>query len=57
MATILGTNGNDVITPDGLTNGISGGIPSDLADPISGGNGDDLIDGGGADDTLSVPTT
>ncbi|MCP9834022.1 MULTISPECIES: hypothetical protein [unclassified Cyanobium] len=53
MATITGTINADVITPDDITNGIVGGIPSDLADSISGAAGNDLIDGGGGNDTLN----
>jgi Ca2+-binding RTX toxin-like protein len=53
MPTIVGTSGNDVITPDDVTSGITGGIPSDLIDSISGGAGDDSIDGGGGNDVLA----
>ncbi|MCT0198423.1 hypothetical protein KQ313_01810 [Synechococcus sp. CS-1325] len=53
MAFINGTVNADVITPDDITNGIVGGIPSDLADLISGAAGNDLIDGGGGNDTLN----
>ena len=53
MAIITGTVNADVITPDDITNGIVGGIPSDLDDLISGAAGNDLIDGGGGNDTLN----
>ena len=53
MAIINGTVNADVITPDDITNGIVGGIPSDLDDLISGAAGNDLIDGGGGNDTLN----
>lgn len=52
MATITGTNGGDVITPDDETNGVTGGFPSDVADVILGRNGEDFLDGGGGNDTI-----
>jgi Ca2+-binding RTX toxin-like protein len=53
MATIIGTINADVITLDDLTNGVSGGVPSEFADQISGAAGNDLIDGAGGNDTLN----
>ncbi len=47
MATISGTSGNDTITPEGGSHGVTGGTPSDDADIITGSGGNDLIDGGG----------
>lgn len=57
MATIRGTSGNDTIAPLplGVSVGVIGGIPSDEADSINGGAGDDFIDGGGGNDTLIGP--
>jgi Ca2+-binding RTX toxin-like protein len=52
MAIIIGTSGDDTITPAGVSGGVTGGIPSNDADIISGLGGNDLIDGGGGADTL-----
>ena len=53
MATITGTLGNDIITPNEVSAGVTGGIPSDEPDTINGLSGNDLIDGGGGNDTLN----
>lgn len=52
MATITGTAGNDSILPTGFSAGVIGGTPSNVADSISGGDGNDTIDGGGQNDTI-----
>lgn len=52
MATITGTAGNDIITPAAVSAGVSGGIPSDVADSLSGGGGNDTLNGGAAVDTI-----
>jgi Ca2+-binding RTX toxin-like protein len=54
MATILGTAGNDTIfpLPQGVSAGVTGGVPSDDPDSIRAGGGDDTIDGGNGVDTL-----
>jgi Ca2+-binding RTX toxin-like protein len=46
MATIIGTSGNDLITPSGVSSGVSGGIPSGADDIITGGAGNDTINAG-----------
>jgi Ca2+-binding RTX toxin-like protein len=53
MATIIGTSGNDTITPAGVSAGVTGGIPSDADDSINGLAGNDLLDGSGGNDKLS----
>lgn len=35
MATIIGTRNDDTIAPDGVSQGVRGGIPSNAADTIS----------------------
>ena len=52
MATIIGTSGNDTITPAYVSSDVTGGIPSAAADNIDGSAGGDLIDGGGGNDTV-----
>src|SRR4051812_12538217 len=53
MASISGTTGNDTIRGNGVSAGVTGGIPGLDADGISGLGGDDSIEGGGGNDTLS----
>jgi Ca2+-binding RTX toxin-like protein len=50
MAMIIGTSGNDLITPLGVSTGVSGGIPSSADDDITGGGGNDTINPGLGDD-------
>jgi hypothetical protein len=52
MPNIIGTGGNDTITPDSVTGGVTGGFPGDGDDSILGLGGDDFIIGGGGDDTI-----
>ena len=47
---IIGTNGKDILTGDGLANIISGGTGNDT---ITGGAGDDTITGGAGDDIIT----
>ena len=54
MATIKGTSGNDTITPESVSPGVTGGIPSDAADTIYGYAGNDTIDGGGGNDWIDA---
>ena len=54
MATITGTSGNDTITPGGVSAGVTGGVPSDSPDSIYGLDGNDIIDGGGGNDTINA---
>ena len=49
MATINGTGGDDIITPDQTDPALQ---TTDDADTVDGGGGDDTIIGGGGDDTL-----
>lgn len=51
--TILGGDGDDVLTAEGMTEGvlIIGGAGNDV---ITGGSGDDLIDGGEGDDIINA---
>lgn len=53
MATIIGTGGNDLITPGSVSSGVTGGLPSSAADSITGGGGSDTINGGGGADTIN----
>jgi Ca2+-binding RTX toxin-like protein len=49
MATITGTNGNDLLVGTGAADLINAGNGSDV---VYGGNGDDAMNGGNGDDTL-----
>ena len=49
---IIGTAGNDVITPTLLTSGVTGGIPGLADDIIYARGGADSVDGGGGNDFL-----
>ena len=58
---IVGTLGDDTITPGGNSDGVTGGEPSDANDiikalggndTVEGGGGNDVIDGSGGNDTL-----
>src|SRR5882672_8855562 len=51
MAIIVGTAGNDTITPTLVSAGVTGGVPAGAADSITGGDGNDTINGGGGADT------
>jgi len=51
-AVITGTENDDTITPEEVTGGVTGGIPSAADDTIDGGGGSDTIDGGGGNDTI-----
>lgn len=53
MAEIVGTPNDDIITPLFVSDGVTGGIPTDEPDIISGEDDNDFIDGGGGDDSLS----
>ena len=50
--TITGTEGDDSITPTGVSDGVTGGMPSAADDTISALAGNDTVDGGGGDDTI-----
>ncbi|MCC7272769.1 MAG: calcium-binding protein [Alphaproteobacteria bacterium] len=52
MATITGTPGDDFITDTFINDGVSG-PPTDFADSISGGGGNDSIAGAGGNDTIA----
>lgn len=52
MATIIGSGGNDTITPSFSSGNVVGGKATAGADRISGAAGNDSIDGGGGGDTL-----
>jgi Ca2+-binding RTX toxin-like protein len=52
MATIIGSNGNDIITPTQVSPGVSGGTPSNANDSITGGLGNDTINPGLGRDTV-----
>jgi Ca2+-binding RTX toxin-like protein len=56
MANFTGTNADEIITPDFVSPTVTatgGDRPSDAADVIDGGAGNDTIDGGGANDVLN----
>lgn len=58
MSTIVGTAGNDTITPDLVFPGVIVGRPGDGDDSISGGSGgDDFFIGGGGNDTIVADLT
>ena len=50
MAAITGTPGNDTITPESVSTGVAGGIPSDAPETINSLAGNDFTDGGGGGD-------
>ncbi|WP_376087675.1 calcium-binding protein [Roseomonas sp. CCTCC AB2023176] len=52
MANIIGTSGNDVITPTQATLGVVGGPATSAADNIFGDAGNDSLDGGGGSDFI-----
>ncbi|UPY35439.1 Calx-beta domain-containing protein [Sediminicoccus sp. KRV36] len=49
---ILGTNGNDTITPAGVSAGVTGGQPGSGNETIQAGGGNDSVDGGAGDDRI-----
>jgi Ca2+-binding RTX toxin-like protein len=49
---IIGTAGDDTITPTEVSDGVTGGRPSAADDVISALAGNDTVDGGGGDDTI-----
>ena len=56
MANFTGTNADEIITPDFVSPTVTatgGDRPSDAADVIDGGAGNDTIDGGGGNDVLN----
>jgi Ca2+-binding RTX toxin-like protein len=53
MATIIGTNNNDTITPTFVSPGVIGGFPTSGADTLNGGLGADTLNGGLGADTLN----
>ena len=56
MANFTGTNADEIITPDFVSPTVTatgGTLPSDAADVIDGGAGNDTIDGGGGNDVLT----
>jgi Ca2+-binding RTX toxin-like protein len=53
MVFVLGTSGNNVITPFSVSSGVLG-IPGAGADTIDGGAGADIMDGGDGNDTYIV---
>jgi Ca2+-binding RTX toxin-like protein len=50
--TITGTTNDDIITPDFISDSVTGGAPSDADDDIEALAGDDQVDGGGGNDTI-----
>ncbi len=52
MATIIGTDGADTITPGGVSPGVTGGVPGNAADTIEPGLGANLVDAGGGNDRI-----
>ena len=54
MATINGTSNNDTITPSKVSNGVTGGLPSNSNDTIKPGLGKDTVDGGAGNDLLII---
>lgn len=56
MAAITGTPGNDTITPESVSTGVTGGIPSDAPDTVNSLAGNDFTDGGGGDDAIDGRT-
>jgi len=56
MANIIGTTGPDEITLDSVSEGVTGGVPTDGDDTINGLAGNDLLAGGlGADTFIFAP--
>jgi len=55
--TITGTGNADIITPNFVSAGVTGGAPSDADDKIRGLAGDDTLDGGRGDDTIDGGTS
>jgi len=56
MANFTGTNADEIITPNFVSSTVTatgGTLPSDAADVIDGGAGNDTIDGGGGNDVLT----
>lgn len=53
MASIIGTLGDDAITPAGVSGGVTGGIPSDADDTIIGLGGNDTIQGGSGHNSIA----
>jgi Ca2+-binding RTX toxin-like protein len=51
-ANIIGTNGNDTITPGFISPGVIGGFPTSANDTLNGGLGADILIGGGDSDIL-----
>jgi hypothetical protein len=45
MATIIGTNNNDIITPTFVSPGVIGGFPTSGADTLNGGLRADILNG------------
>jgi len=52
MASITGTLADDLITPEGASPGVTGGVPGLANDTISGLGGNDTLSGGGGRDQL-----
>jgi Ca2+-binding RTX toxin-like protein len=50
---IEGTENADTITPEDVSDGVTGGMPGDGDDEISGLAGNDTIDGGAGNDTIN----
>ena len=55
MATVFGTSGNDSISPTGVSAGVTGGVPGNGADYMSGWGGSHIIDGGGGKAVHALP--
>ena len=52
MAVITGTTLDDLITPNQVSTGVTGGKPGAGPDTILGGDGSDTIDGAAGNDSL-----
>ncbi|MGL4637485.1 MAG: beta strand repeat-containing protein [Beijerinckiaceae bacterium] len=56
MSTVTGTSGNDSIGSAGNSTGVTGGLPTEGADTLTGNAGSDNLDGGGGNDLLNPGT-
>ncbi|MFO0404556.1 MAG: calcium-binding protein, partial [Alphaproteobacteria bacterium] len=53
MPDINGTSGNDIITEELVSSGVTGGPPGAGDDTITGLDGDDRLDGGSGNDLIN----
>ena len=52
MATVFGTSGSDSISPTRASAGVTGAVPGNGSDYMSGSGGSDIVDGGGGTNKL-----